>query len=75
MNVVGKWINRLQTFGKRRSFGLNNLDIKLEKYVDFDNGFLLKQVQTTGSNKATLSILESTEIGADCLSNPSLNLP
>ena len=36
MNVVGKWINRLQTFRKRRSFGLNNLDIKLEKYLDFE---------------------------------------
>ena len=42
MNVVGKWINRLQAFKKRRSFGLNNLDIKLEKYVDSDKGFFIE---------------------------------
>ena len=75
MNVMRKWINYIQTFRKRRSFGLNNLDIQLEQYVNFDNGFLLKQVRTTAASKATLSILRNTGIGEDCLSNPSLNLP
>jgi FkbM family methyltransferase len=58
MSIVSSWINRLQDFGKRRSFGLNNLDIKLEKYIDFDNGFFIEAGANDGIKQSNTLYFE-----------------
>jgi hypothetical protein len=58
MNVVSKWINRIHNFRKRRSFGLDKLDVKLEQYVDFDNGFFIEAGANDGIKQSNTLYFE-----------------
>ena len=58
MSVVSRWINRLQNIGKRQSFGLNRLDWKLEKYVDFNHGFFIEAGANNGIKQSNTLYFE-----------------
>ncbi len=58
MSVVSRWINRLHSIGKTRSFGLDGLDWKLEKYVDFNHGFFIEAGANNGIKQSNTLYFE-----------------
>ncbi len=54
-----KKLKRLVTsIGKRRSFALNELDLKLERYIDFDNGFFVEAGANDGVQQSNTLYFE-----------------
>jgi len=43
---------------ERRYFGLNNLDQKIEKYLDFDNGFFVELGANNGIEQSNTLYFE-----------------
>jgi FkbM family methyltransferase len=48
MNIISRVTKRLAARGKRQSFGLNQLDLKLEPYLNFRNGFFIEAGASDG---------------------------
>jgi FkbM family methyltransferase len=48
MNIISRVTQRLAARGKRQSFGLNQLDLKLEPYLNFRNGFFIEAGASDG---------------------------
>lgn len=58
MSLISKLIRRLTSLGRRRSFALNQLDLKLEPYLDFDGGFFIEAGANDGVSQSNTLYFE-----------------
>ncbi|MDG2408649.1 MAG: hypothetical protein P8M53_06565 [Pirellulales bacterium] len=66
MSRFSQWIRRLQNAGKRKSYGLDELDWKLEKHLDFNHGFFIEAGANNGIKQRIRCISKNIDNGADC---------
>ncbi len=58
MSIFSKSINRIKNFGKRKSFSLNELDIKLDQYINLSNGFFIEAGANNGIDQSNTLYFE-----------------
>lgn len=58
MSVLTKWLRHSQSIGRRRSFALNELDLKLEAFIDFDGGFFIEAGANDGVKQSNTLYFE-----------------
>jgi len=58
MNILSRVTKRLVTGGKKESFGLNQLDLKLEPYLNFRNGFFVEAGASDGISQSNTLYFE-----------------
>ena len=58
MNIISRLIKRLARREKKQSFGLNQLDLKLEPYLNFRNGFFIEAGASDGLSQSNTLYFE-----------------
>ena len=58
MSRFSQWIRRLQNAGKKKSYGLDELDWKLEKHLDFNHGFFIEAGANNGIKQSNTLYFE-----------------
>lgn len=58
MGAIKKISRFLGSIGRRKSFGLNGLDLKLAEYIDFDEGFFVEAGANDGVSQSNTLYLE-----------------
>jgi FkbM family methyltransferase len=58
MNIISRVAKRLVTGGKKQSFGLNQLDLKLEPYISFRSGFFIEAGASDGISQSNTLYFE-----------------
>lgn len=58
MSLLSKLTRRIASLGRKRSFALNQLDLKLEPYLDFDGGFFIEAGANDGVSQSNTLYFE-----------------
>ena len=58
MNIISRVVKRFVTGGKKQSFGLNQLDLKLEPYLSYRNGFFIEAGASDGISQSNTLYFE-----------------
>lgn len=58
MSLATRFFNRVSSKLRRQSFALNALDLKLEKYLDFDDGFFIEAGANDGVQQSNTLYFE-----------------
>ena len=63
----------IKQFKKKKIFGLNNLDLKLEKYLNYNNGFFIELGANDGISQSNTYYFEKNKNWNGVLIEPILH--